>query len=150
MNRSRAENLSWSSWPGSWCGRVWSSPSLHSDEGYSYSPPSSLMCMQSSHPHQKFFRPTCSNMWLEGFFSLHPYCGSSSSALDVVSNTFLIVTINIVMVTMVDGILALICNGWHLVILLPFHFFFPSLESSWCSFCLELLGYPFLWPMFSR
>jgi hypothetical protein len=31
-----------------------------------------------------------------------------------------------------------------------FHFFFPSLEASWFSFYLEPLGYPFLWPMFSR
>jgi len=69
------------------------------------------MYIQSSHPHWICFQPNFLNMWLSDYFSLHPSCCSLGLVLDVVSNSFPYVNINIVMVTMVARILALMSSG---------------------------------------
>ena len=90
-------------------------------------------------------------MSLEGSFSFHPSCSSLDSTLDVVSNIFLWCGHQCCnWLQQLWGSLLWCAMVFVLLYFPPFHFSFPSLEDSWCSFFFEPLGYPFFWPMFSK
>lgn len=105
----------------------------------------------SSYPPPSFFQPNFLNRWQWCSSSLHLSFCSLGKALYVIS----------IATSLCEH---LCCDGysgcWDIfigasmaIVFLSsplFHFFFPSLEAPWCSFCCDLFDFPFFWCTFSR